>query len=59
MKFEKFVDEKCHNGECIKFFADSYTDWQNKEAEVKKEFPKASCVSMPGLGYAGEYWYKI
>ena len=59
MKYEKFIDEKCHNGECVRFFAGNYTEWKSKETEIKKEFPGARCVSMPGLGYAGEYWYKI
>lgn len=59
MNYEKFIDDKCHNGECVKFFCVSYQDWIEKEKDVKKDFPNARCVSMPGLGYAGEYWYKI
>ena len=52
IKYEKFTDEKCHNGDCLKVFCSSFTDW--KEKEIKEEFPEASCVSMPGLGYTGE-----
>lgn len=59
INYARFVDEKCHNGECVKFNCYSYSDWKEKEKEIKKEFPDARCVSLPGLGYAGEYWYKI
>ena len=54
VEYEKFIDEKCHNGDCIKIFCSSFADWKAKEKEIKEEFPEASCVSMPGLGYAGE-----
>ena len=55
IKYEKFTDEKCHNGDCIKVICSSFADWKAKEKEIREEFPEASCVSMPGLGYAGEY----
>lgn len=59
LTYTKFVDNECHNGTCVKFFASSYQDWKDKEKEVLKEFPEARCVCLPGLGYAGEYWYSI
>lgn len=59
MNYERFTDNKCHNGECVRFYCSSYKDWKEKEVEIKKEFPNARSVMMPGLGYAGEYWYKI
>ena len=59
MNYKKFTDTIFNNGEYVKFFCSSFADWKQKEKEIIKEFPNASCISMPGLGYAGEYWYKI
>ena len=59
MSYKKFTDTKCNNGECVKIFCSSFADWKAKEKEVKEEFPNARCISMPGLGYCGEYQYKI
>ena len=57
--YTKFKDNVANNGTCIKFFASTYQDWKSKEKEILQEFPEAISVSMPGIGYAGEYWYSI
>ena len=58
MKYEKFTD-KHFKGELVKFFCRSFEDWKKQEKDILKEYPNAKNVCMPGLGYAGEYWYKI
>ena len=55
---DKFVN-KYTNKEAVSFVAYSYADWKAKEKEVKEKYPNARSTSMPGLGYAGEYWYDI
>ena len=43
----------------ISFFANNYQDWKEKEKKIVEHYPDARCTMLPGLGYAGEYWYDI
>ena len=53
----KEIFNKYMNQTCLSFSAYNYQDWKEKEKQILEEYPNSRCVSLPGLGYAGEFWY--